>query len=144
MERITTLAGADKSERSFLPIAGPIAWFFASSVISIFVAAAALATTLAPISPPPPKSGYTVYASKPLVLGSATDALEQIDARAERLDQFFNKHGCPLAGKGGAFVKYADENGIPYWLVAAIAFQESSCGKQTPELNGKESYNAWG
>jgi hypothetical protein len=41
-------------------------------------------------------------------------------------------------------VEEADKNEIPYWLVAAVSFQESNCGKKTPEKEGVESYNAWG
>lgn len=45
---------------------------------------------------------------------------------------------------GEVFVHEADKNNIPYWLVAAVSFQESGCGKKTPETDGVESYNAWG
>jgi len=67
------------------------------------------------------------------------------DARALKIENVFNKFKCPLAGTGEYIVQKADEHNIPYWLVAAVSFQESSCGKKTPIVAGLEnSYNAWG
>jgi hypothetical protein len=45
---------------------------------------------------------------------------------------------------GDVFVNEADKNDIPWYLAAAVAFQESGCGKNTPKVDGAESYNAWG
>lgn len=91
-----------------------------------------------------PTHKYTLYSSKPLVLGTMTSATETGDPRVAKIDQVFKTYNCPLYGLGSKFVEEADKNGIPYWIVAAIAFQESSCGKLTPEPKGVESHNAWG
>lgn len=67
------------------------------------------------------------------------------DARALKIEGVFSKFKCPLAGTGEYIVQKADEHNIPYWLVAAVSFQESGCGKKTPVVAGLEnSYNAWG
>ena len=101
---------------------------------------------------------YSIFSSKPLTSLAASTNLFGGDTRAATLDKIFEAYNCPLAGLGNTFVKEADKNEIPYWLVAAISFQESSCGKNTPQiklegqedvtdpddLKFKESYNAWG
>lgn len=87
---------------------------------------------------------YSIYSSKPIVAGTTTSGIQQEDARAGRIDEIFRTYNCPIQGKGSAFVKEADKNNIPYWLVAAVAFQESSCGKFTPKVEGSESSNLWG
>ena len=87
---------------------------------------------------------YFIYSSKPLVLAETSDAVLTKDARAQKLDAVFKMYDCPLEGLGQTFVDEADKNNIPWWLVAAVSFKESSCGKYTPTVNGKETYNAWG
>jgi hypothetical protein len=87
---------------------------------------------------------YSIFASTPLRLGSTTYEIYSKDARSQKINFVFKEYNCPLEGMGEAFVYEADKHSIPWWLVAAISFQESSCGKMTPEPGGVESYNAWG
>lgn len=87
---------------------------------------------------------YAVYSSKPLTLETVQQEFNLIDSRAEKINSVFASFNCPLYGTGEEFVLRADENDIPYWLAAAIAFQESSCAKNTPFLNGQRTKNAWG
>ena len=87
---------------------------------------------------------HTVYAAKPLVLGTSTSAIEYDDSRKYAIQKVFERYNCPLLGYESTFVQEADKNNIPYWLVASIAFQESSCGKNVPYVNGQNSYNAYG
>jgi len=88
---------------------------------------------------------YTVFATKSYVLGASSSRIESDDAKAERIDAVFRSFKCPLEGKGKVFVDEANKNNIPYWLVASISFQESSCGKNTPYRSDvEETYNAWG
>ncbi len=89
-------------------------------------------------------SKYNIYTAEPLVLGSSSVSLHGMDSRAKKIEGVFRAYNCPMAGTGQYIVEQADKNGIPYWIVAAIAFQESICGKLTPEKNGVESYNSWG
>lgn len=87
---------------------------------------------------------YNVFTANPLDIESTTTYLHGMDARAKKVDGVFKAYGCPMIGTGEYIVEQADKNGIPYWLVASVAFQESLCGKYTPEKNGVESYNSWG
>ena len=87
---------------------------------------------------------YSIFASKPLVLGKSTERILGRDSRASVLNEVFESYDCPLTGMGDTFVSEADKHDIPYWLVAAVSFQESNCGKKTPGFEGSDSYNAWG
>lgn len=87
---------------------------------------------------------YNIFTANPLDIESTTTFLYGMDARAKKVDGVFKSYGCPMFGTGEYIVEQADKNGIPYWLVAAVAFQESLCGKYTPEKGGLESYNSWG
>lgn len=83
---------------------------------------------------------YSVYAAKPLVLGDSMSSIGSSDSRSASLNQLMETYNCPLTGFGDKFVSEAEKNGIPYWFVAAISFQESNCGRKVPD----DSYNAWG
>jgi len=87
---------------------------------------------------------YSLYSSIPLTLDSVSQDLDYSDSRSVRIDKVMQVFNCPMKGLGETFVKEADNNDIPYWVVAAIAFQESSCGKNTPIIDGAKTYNAWG
>ncbi|OGC68730.1 hypothetical protein A2415_02140 [candidate division WWE3 bacterium RIFOXYC1_FULL_39_7] len=87
---------------------------------------------------------YSIYSSKPLTLGGTEYEVYSKDSRSQKINEIFKEFNCPLEGLGEVFVYEADRNHIPWWIVASIAFQESSCGKMTPEPGGVESYNAWG
>lgn len=89
-------------------------------------------------------SKYNVFSAEPLTLEATTTYLYGMDSRAKKVDGVFKAYGCPMYGTGEYIVEQADKNGIPYWIVASIAFQESLCGKHTPEKSGVESYNSWG
>ena len=119
-----------------------LTWFGFSGVAS-FVLLAWIATQPA-IFTNKPTIKYSVFAGQPMVMGSTSTNLEEGDARAVKIDKVFQKYKCPITGTGDIFVKYADENNIPYWMVAAVAFQESSCGKNTPKVDGEETYNLYG
>ena len=87
---------------------------------------------------------YSIYSSKPLVLKNSSFDIFTRDSRPQRINEIFKEFSCPLEGMGEIFVDEADRNDIPWWLVAAISFQESNCGKKTPGEGGFESFNAWG
>jgi hypothetical protein len=52
-----------------------------------------------------------------------------VDTRAKRIDAYFAKLDLPLAGQGKHFVEAADQNGIDWTLLPAIAMMESTGGK---------------
>lgn len=87
---------------------------------------------------------YHIYSSIPPTINETEYVIGTKDARAEKINSVFRKYKCPLEGLGDAFVEEADKNDIPWYLVASIAFQESSCGKNVPTVEGVSSYNAWG
>lgn len=89
-------------------------------------------------------ANYHIYSSTPLTYDTYTSILSTKNSRSEKIDGVFNYYKCPLEGLGSKFVEEADKNDIPWWLVASVAFKESSCGKNTPKVDGQESYNAWG
>lgn len=87
----------------------------------------------------------SVFGAKTLRLPESQFQTIQTDARILKIERVFEKFKCPLTGKGAFIVQKADEYNIPYWLVPAVSFQESSCGKKTAESKDTdESYNAWG
>lgn len=63
------------------------------------------------------------------------------DARAILLESFLRQHESPLAPYAQRVVAEADQNGIDFRLVVAIAMCESNLGKRMPSKN---SHNAWG
>ena len=87
---------------------------------------------------------YAIYSSRPLTLQPSTNAIYARDSRAQRINEVYKMYNCPLEGLGDVMVYEADKNNIPWWLIAAVSFQESGCGKRTPKAGGAESYNAWG
>ncbi len=119
----------------------PAAWLF-SAMGSAFTLIFLLLGTLQPQLTGNLK--YSIFSARPHILGLSTNNIEGADSKAARLNEVFEKYNCPITGYGEAFVREAEKNNIPYWLVASIAFQESSCGKNVPTLNGQTSNNFYG
>ncbi|OGY27198.1 MAG: hypothetical protein A2864_01620 [Candidatus Woykebacteria bacterium RIFCSPHIGHO2_01_FULL_39_12] len=67
-------------------------------------------------------------------------AVKAADARPVLIDRFLAKHNSPMIGQGETFVEIADQYGLDWKLLPAIAFQESSLGKKIPD----GSYNPFG
>ncbi|MBN1162635.1 hypothetical protein JXA34_02735 [Patescibacteria group bacterium] len=115
-----------------------------SSFSAASLAIAIIVLLVIPLKIKPRIDAYSIYSSKPLTMDEMTYDIYTKDSRSQRINEVFKEYGCPLEGMGETFVHEADENDIPWWIVAAIAFQESSCGKNSPKIDGQESYNAWG
>ncbi len=111
--------------------------------VSLFLLASVFNTPLLKVSAKAPDR-YALFSATPLTLDDVNQNLSYKDSRAAKVDSVFKTFNCPLYGYGSKFVEEADKNDLPYWLVVSIAFQESSCGKNTPSIDGAESYNAWG
>lgn len=90
------------------------------------------------------KGALGIYAPNPPSQASIDLQASYTNAQELRLQKIFSNFNCPLLGTEKFMVEKAKEFNIPYWLVAAVAFQESNCGKKSPKVNGAESYNAWG
>lgn len=80
---------------------------------------------------------YDAVPDKP---AEAVLGVESRDARIEVLEEFFKRYNSPLQGQGELIVRLADEHGLDYRLVPAIAFKESTLCQKIP----KGSYNCWG
>lgn len=65
----------------------------------------------------------------------------QEDKRVEALEDFFTHYQSPLAESAATFVEVADQYGMDWTLLPAIASQESGFGKKTPSC---ASYNPFG
>ncbi|HSX58545.1 MAG TPA: hypothetical protein VLE47_04755 [Candidatus Saccharimonadales bacterium] len=84
----------------------------------------------------PIESYYAQKSSTPKIYS----AVGRGDSRAVIVDNFLARHNSPMSGLGTTFVSTADKYGLDYRLMPAIAFQESTLGKNIP----KGSHNAWG
>ncbi|MFC1622214.1 hypothetical protein ACFL13_02435 [Patescibacteria group bacterium] len=120
---------------------------FALGVVSLFIVFSVFIFQI-PISKASTKvvDKYSIFSLKPLTLDRVDYNVGLIDSKAKRIDSVFAFYRCPLEGYGQVFVEEAEVNEIPYWLLAALSFQESGCGKNTPSIeeNGPETYNLFG
>jgi hypothetical protein len=90
-------------------------------------------------------SGYPYQ--KPKVLSASTEKLPSIasaviegDYRETVLSNFLTNYNSPLSSYSKLLIKVADEYGIDWKLLPAIAIKESGGCKAIPE----GSYNCWG
>lgn len=83
---------------------------------------------------------YSVFNAQPPVLGVMDENVAATDGRAALLTQYFASHHAPLAPYGRELVAAADNYGLDWKLLPAIAMQESNGGKKIPD----GSHNAWG
>lgn len=80
------------------------------------------------------------YAALPNLQNIFFYDIEQKDARVEAVRQFFARYKSPLEPYSQNIVKTAEQYGLDYRLVPAIAMQESNLCQKIP----KNSYNCWG
>lgn len=81
----------------------------------------------------PSLSGVTSVAESDSNEDKAKNAL--MKERAEKIDAYFKARSMPLAGYGEKMVSAAEEHGIDWRLLPAIAIRESSGGKQACGYN---------
>lgn len=87
-----------------------------------------------------PESGAKVFASLPETVPTVSGYASISDARGELIRQYLESYGSPLEPYAYFIVETADELGLDYRLLTAIAQQESNLCKKIPPL----SYNCWG
>lgn len=80
------------------------------------------------------------YRAIPEAGSGAVINLASTDARVEVLKEFFTRNNSPLLPYVEKIVQDADQYGLDYRLIPAIAMQESNLCKKIP----KDSYNCWG
>ena len=83
---------------------------------------------------------FQFFAALPKVLGTFSSTISTGDARPEIVRTFLRRYDSPLATHADYIVDIADEYGIDYRMIPAIAMQESNGCKYIPE----DSYNCWG
>lgn len=71
------------------------------------------------------------------------DSAELNKIRAQKIDAYFGKWNLPLAGHGAEFVAAAEKNNIPWNMLAAISFVETTGGKFACK-NPNAAFNAYG
>lgn len=81
---------------------------------------------------------YQSFAALPTQLGGLASSVISGDARTFILQNFLAE--SPLQPYSGLMVSKADEYGLDFRLIPAIAMVESGAGRVMP----KDSYNAWG
>lgn len=123
-----------------------IAGYFASSIIIFIALTAALLSTVFNSEQHYKTLVYDSNSQKPKyqalpeenreVLGTTTIQ----DGRVAALERFFNDYESPLEPHSKLIVELADQYGMDYRLVPAIAMKESTLCHKTP----KNSYNCWG
>ena len=67
-------------------------------------------------------------------------SIESDDSKTEIVRQFFERYNSPLKDYAHDVVLAAEENGIDFKLIPAIAMQESTGCKKIPD----DSHNCWG
>ena len=87
-----------------------------------------------------PQSGAKVFASLPSSFPTVSGVVSASDARAELIKQYLSSYNSPLEPHAEYLVQAADNYGLDYRLLTAIAQQESNLCKKIPP----SSYNCWG
>lgn len=86
------------------------------------------------------KNGVSVYASLPSNIPTISGEITVKDARPGILRQYLSYYNSPLTSYADKIVQLADQYGIDYRFIPAIAQQESNLCRIIPP----ESYNCWG
>jgi len=81
-----------------------------------------------------------IYASLPSEFPKVSGSYAVADARPALIRQYFERYNSPLVGMENYMVEKADEYGLDYRLIPAIAQQESNLCKIIPP----NTYNCWG
>ena len=84
--------------------------------------------------------------SNPKQLALANNAAAStIDTRVMRVYTFLKSQGSPMSASASTFVRIADQYGINWQLLPAIASEESGAGRIIPmKANGVPSFNPFG
>lgn len=79
--------------------------------------------------------------NRPLTSKTADNQQKDLTTKAEKVDAYFAQYDLPLAGHGETLVRVAEENNLPWTVLAAIAMRESTGGKFACK---KDRENAFG
>src|SRR5947209_2674441 len=79
-------------------------------------------------------AGLVLFANSTADLPAATALPRRVDRRVERLDRFFRLYNC-REHHVLDYLRAADENGLDYRMLPAIAIRETGCGATAVENN---------
>lgn len=82
---------------------------------------------------PPDENSFAASSDTPTVLSAAVIAG---DARTLLLDNFLKSNDSPMEPYANLIVAEADQHGLPFQLIPAIAMCESNLGKHVPLKSG--------
>lgn len=85
-------------------------------------------------------SGANIYAALPKEPAQVSISVKSGDARVNIIKNYLAKYDSPLLPYADYIVHVADENGLDFRLITAIAQQESNLCKKIPE----GTFNCWG
>lgn len=80
------------------------------------------------------------YAALPTNQNNFSASINELDGRVEKIRQFLQRYGSPLEPYAQDIIDAAEEYGLDYRLVPAIAMQESNLCLKIPV----DSNNCWG
>lgn len=86
------------------------------------------------------EAGANIFAALPGNIPSIEATVGTRDARSEIIRQYLKQYNSPLTPYAGYIVEVADEYGVDFRLITAIAQQESNLCKFIPD----GTYNCWG
>ncbi len=86
------------------------------------------------------RNNTVAYAALPTSQNTFSADISEQDGRVEKVRQFLQRYNSPLEPYAQDIVGAAEEYGLDYRLIPAIAMQESSLCLKIPE----NSYNCWG
>ena len=76
----------------------------------------------------PPVAVLSTVQNRPLALEMADNKQQDLEEKAAKVDAYFTNKKVKLAGYGEELVSEAEDNGLPPYLLAAIAMNESTGG----------------
>jgi hypothetical protein len=85
-------------------------------------------------------NNIVAYAALPTSQNTFVANISEQDGRVEKIRQFLQRYNSPLEPYAQDIVEAADEYGLDYRLIPAIAMQESNLCLKIPA----GSYNCWG
>ncbi len=78
----------------------------------------------------PVAHNFKLYSALPQTTISTMDSVDKGDGRAKIIENFFKDYKTVLAKYSDTFIRVADQYGLDYRLMPAIAMQESNGGKK--------------
>ncbi len=108
--------------------------------LTVYTTRGSAAVSLPSLTADLSESTTTIPGATPIFQGAVTGEVTTADARAQIIDQFFQRYHSPMEGLGGVIVAAADRYKLPFGLLPAIGQCEGNAGKVIPA----DSYNTWG